>query len=231
MAQKILLIDDDPLLCRALGYTLERAGYEVSTAGNARDGLAQAEAFRPDLVLLDIGLPGMDGLDALQIFRKQRRLPVILLTARRGESDEAAGLELGADDYVKKPYNTGVLLARIRNALNRNSAGPLTAPGAVVTVGDLRIDPQARTAKVGTTELDLTPRAFDVLYLLAKQAGKVVPHATLLAEIWGRDFDGEPQVLYVHIRWLREKLQHLRDCKVQIVTVHRAGYKLIVEEC
>ena len=124
MTHEILLIDDDPLLCRSLAYSLEHAGYRVRTAGDAADGARPRTAAAPDLVLLDIGLPGMDGLDALRIFQRELRLPVILLTARRGGQDEALGLELGADDYVAKPYNMDALLARIAAVLRRAARQP-----------------------------------------------------------------------------------------------------------
>lgn len=161
MPPGILLVDDDALLRRSLAYTLSRVGYAVRTAGTAAEALEMARQALPDLVLLDIGLPGIDGLDALSILRRDYRIPVILLTARRGEQDETLGLTLGADDYVKKPYDTDVLLARIAAVLRR--ARPVAQPlgDQVVVVGSLRIDSHSRTASIGPQPLDLTPRAFD----------------------------------------------------------------------
>ena len=151
MANHILLVDDDELLRRSLAYNLERAGYRASTAANAEDALALAQRDRPDLVILDIGLPGMDGLDALRQFQSRLGLPVIFLTARRRELDEILGLELGADDYVTKPFDLDVLLARVRAVLRRAQAaapGPAAQPATLV-VGDLVIDPAAHTVSRG----------------------------------------------------------------------------------
>ncbi len=231
MSQSILLIDDDALLRRSLSYTLQRAGYSVRSAAAAPEGLELARQHEPDLVLLDIGLPGIDGLDALHLLRQNQRIPVILLTARRTEQDETLGLRLGADDYVKKPYDTDVLLARIDAVLRRShpiargAAGPQSI---TLCVGALEIDPQTRTARVGADTLDLTPRAFDLLYLLAARPNLVVPLSDILSRLWGPDYSGEPQVLYVHIRWLRERLARITACNVHIETVHRVGYKLTV---
>ena len=157
MPHEILLIDDDPLLRRSLAYSLEHAGYRVRTAKDADEGLGLARTDAPDLVLLDIGLPGMDGLDALRIFQHELKLPVILLTARRGGQDEALGLELGADDYVAKPYNMDALLARIAAVLRRAACQPNAAPAHAMIVGELVVDPRARTATICGQELRLSP--------------------------------------------------------------------------
>ncbi len=230
MPHTILLIDDDVLLRQSLAYTLGRAGYVVQTAGTASDGLAMVRQSPPDLVLLDIGLPGLDGLDALQVLRREHQIPVILLTARRGKDDESLGLTLGADDYVKKPCDTDILLARIAAVLRR--VRPVARPGAAqtLTVGNLRIEPQTRRASVDGSLIDLTPRAFDLLYLLARQPGAVLSVTEILTNLWGPGFAGEPQVVYVHVSWLRERLAAAPGCNVRIVTVHRVGYMLTVEE-
>ena len=233
MAHSILLVDDDALLRRSLAYTLGRAGYIARTAGTANEAIELARESPPDLVLLDIGLPGIDGLDALHLLRKERHVPVILLTARRSDQDELLGLTVGADDYIKKPYDTDVLLARIAAVLRRARAPTRLAVAkrstTVLRVGDLEVDPESRTAVVAGQTLDLTPRAFELLYLLASQPGVVVPLPDILRKLWGPDFDGEPQVLYVHIRWLRERLAGIPHSTVRIVTIHRVGYKLVVE--
>jgi DNA-binding response OmpR family regulator len=232
MAQDILLIDDDSLLRRSLAYTLGRAGYSARTAGTATEGLELARQSPPDLVLLDIGLPGIDGLDALHRLRRDHHMPVILLTARRSDADETLGLMLGADDYIKKPYDTDVLLARIAAVLRRaHPTRPTVADGRqpVLCVGNLEIQPETHTARIRGETLDLTPRAFDLLYLLAATRDVVVPLSEILTRLWGPGYDGEPQVLYVHIRWLREKLASIPGSGIRIVTVHRVGYNLVVE--
>ncbi|MGE5221210.1 MAG: response regulator [Omnitrophica WOR_2 bacterium] len=228
MSKHLLLVDDDALLRRSLAFNLERSGYRVSTAADAEDALAMSRRDPPELVLLDIGLPGMDGLDALAHFHGQMRIPVIFLTARRRELDEALGLELGADDYITKPFDLDVLLARIKAVLRRSQVTPpTTADRSLLSVGDLTIDSAAHTITISGKQLDLTPREFDLLYTLALEAGKVVSLDALLAQVWGAEYVGQPQVVYVHIRWLREKLEDDPDHPKRIVTVRSVGYKLI----
>jgi DNA-binding response OmpR family regulator len=231
MAQHILLVDDDALLRRSLAFKLGRAGYRVSTAANAEDALALARQDAPDLVLLDIGLPGMDGLDALRPFRDQIGVPVIFLTARRRELDEALGLELGADDYVTKPFDLEVLLAHIKAVLRRSlrTVGPFAAQ-AIRVVGDITIDPTAHTVTVAGQSVDLPPREFELLHALALEVGHVVSSEDLLARVWGAEYAGEPQVVYVHIRWLREKLEGDPQHPRRILTVRGVGYKLEPQE-
>jgi DNA-binding response OmpR family regulator len=179
-------------------------------------------------VLLDIGLPGMDGLDALRIFRAQLETPVVFLTARRRELDEVVGLELGADDYITKPFDLDVLLAHIKAVLRRarktTSPAPVPAP---LEVDGLAIDPAAHTVTLAGKPVDLSPRAFEVLYTLAQEAGRVVPVEDLLNRVWGAGFEGQPQVVYVHIRWLREKLEADPQHPQRILTVRGVGYKLV----
>jgi DNA-binding response OmpR family regulator len=224
----VLIVDDDALLRRSLAFNLHKAGYRASTAATAEDALAQARLDPPDLVLLDIGLPGMDGLDALRSLRQQIDVPVIFLTARRRELDQVVGLELGADDYVTKPFDIDVLLARIKAVLRRASAAPLPASArASLAAGDLEIDPAAHAVTVGGRTVDLAPREFDLLYALALEAGHVVPVDDLLARVWGAEYAGEPQAVYVYIRWLREKLEEDPERPRRIVTVRGVGYKLV----
>jgi len=227
MAKHILLVDDDALLRRSLAFNLEQAGYRASTAEMGEDALAQVRLDPPDLVLLDIGLPGIDGLDTLRTLRQQLNVPVIFLTARRRELDEVLGLELGADDYVTKPFDFDVLLARIKAVLRRTSNNAPTLPKSEpLIVGDLVIDQAAHTVTVGDRPVDLAPREFDLLAALAQEAGHVLSVDELLARVWGAEYVGEPQVVYVHIRWLREKLEVDPKHPQRIVTVRGVGYKL-----
>ena len=231
MSGHILIVDDDALLRRSLAFNLERAGYRTSTAGSAEDAAGQMRATTPDLVLLDIGLPGMDGLEALRALRRQvGDVPVIFLTARRRELDQVVGLELGADDYVTKPFDVDVLLARIRAVLRRAA---LPAPQSVrpqaLQVGSLVIDQAAHTVTLAGKPVALAPREFDLLYALALEAGYVVSADELLATVWGAEYLGEPQVVYVHIRWLREKLEEDPSQPTRIVTVRGVGYKLVAD--
>ncbi|HNT77792.1 MAG TPA: response regulator transcription factor [Anaerolineae bacterium] len=229
MAKHILVVDDDALLRRSLAFNLEQAGYHAEAAGTAEDALALARRDPPDLVLLDIGLPGMDGLDALRNLRRELDVPVIFITARRRELDEVLGLELGADDYITKPFDFDVLLARVKAVLRR-SGRPDVAPAPTLqplTVGDIVIDPSAHTVTLRDTPVEMAPREFDLLLALAQDAGRVLSVDDLLGRVWGAEYVGEPQVVYVHIRWLREKLEDDPQHPQRIVTVRGVGYKLV----
>jgi DNA-binding response OmpR family regulator len=230
MPHHILVVDDDALMRRSLGLQLEQAGYRASTAGRAEDALALAQRDRPDLILLDVGLPGMDGLEALRLFKQQADTPVIFVTARRRELDTILGLELGADDYITKPFNPDVLLARVKAVLRRHAAQPgEPAPSERIVVGDLEVDPAAHTVQVAGRAVALTGREFAVLHALALEAGKVLSVDDLLARVWGAEYAGEPQVVYVHIRWLREKIEETPGEPRRIVNVRGVGYKLVVQ--
>jgi DNA-binding response OmpR family regulator len=221
------VVDDDALLRRSLTFNLQQAGYRVSAAESAEDALALVQRDPADLILLDIGLPGMDGLEAVRRFRDGMRVPVIFLTARRRELDEVLGLELGADDYITKPFDLDVLLARIRAVLRRAETAPTTQrPESPVIVGDLVIDHGAHTITLRGDPVSLPPRAFNLLHALALNAGKTVSTQDLLTRVWGAEFKGEPQVVYVHIRLLREKLETDPDRPRRIVTVRGVGYRL-----
>ncbi len=231
MPGNILLIDDDKLMRRSLAFNLQQAGYTTVTAADAESGLMQVKQRKPDLVILDIGLPGMDGLDALKILRDQMGIPVILLTARRRGVDEIVGLELGADDYITKPFDFDVLLAHIKAVLRRAGATRVAAiPVEPLVRGDLMIDPAAHQVSLGGKPLILSPKEFDVLSILAANAGKVLATNDILSRVWGAEFDGQPQVVYVHIRWLREKLEDDKNGTPRIQTVRGVGYRFVPRE-
>ena len=228
MPRTILLVDDDALMRRSLAFHLEQAGYQVRTAASAEDAIESVRFAPPDLVILDIGLPGKDGLEALREIKAQHNLPVIFLTGRRRELDEVVGLEMGADDYITKPFDVDVVLAHIKAVLRRTERAPqaeiLTQR---ITAGDLEIDPQAHTVQCAGRAVSLSPREFDLLLLLASQPEKVLSTEDLLAQVWGAEFAGQPQVVYVHIRWLREKLETDPGRPKRILTVRGVGYKLV----
>ena len=228
MPRSILLVDDDALMRRSLAFHLEQAGYRVRTAASAEDALEIVDNAPVELVVLDIGLPGMDGLDALREIKKRRDLPVIFLTARRRELDEVVGLELGADDYVSKPFDVDVLLAHIKTVLRRATpASTAEATAAPLVVGDVTIDAESHTVGHAGRAIELSPREFDLLLALARRADKVVSTEDLLAQVWGAEFVGQPQVVYVHIRWLRQKLEADPNKPQLILTVRGVGYKLV----
>ena len=228
MAKHILVVDDDNLLRRSLSLQLEQAGYQVSPAENAEDGLAIAQRDRPDLILLDIGLPGMDGLEAMRQFQKDMDVPIIFVTARRRELDTILGLELGADDYITKPFNPDVLLAHVKAVLRRSARQIEPPPGEdTLIMGDMMIDPAAHTTMIAGQQIDLTAREFDLLHTLALEAGRILTIDDLIRRVWGAEYIGEPQAVYVHIRWLREKIEVDPQNPTRIINVRGVGYKLI----
>lgn len=228
MAKHILVVDDDTLLRRSLSLQLEQAGYRASTAASAEDALALVKRDQPDLILLDVGLPGMDGLDALKHFQHDIDVPVIFVTARRRELDTILGLELGADGYITKPFNPDVLLAHVKAVLRRSGRqSPVSEAPEKIAVGDIVIDPAAHTCTVAEAPVDLTAREFALLHTLCLDAGRVISIDDLLTRVWGAEFMGEPQVVYVHIRWLREKIEEEANKPKRIVNVRGVGYKLV----
>lgn len=225
---KILIVDDDALLRRSLSYSLEQAGFQVSTSASAEDALETTGQFQPDLIVLDIMLPGMDGLSALRHFRDRLSIPVIFLSARHRELDQILGLELGADDYVTKPFNPDVLIARIHTVLRRMEPAASAHSGSTdIIVGDLAINPSFRRVLLDGRPVSLTAKEFDILHSLAMEPGRVLSIENLLARVWGAEYEGEPQIVYVHIRWLREKLEKDPQHPKHILTVRGVGYRLV----
>lgn len=227
VTKHILLVEDDSLLRRSLAFNLEKAGYRTSTAASAEDALAMARRDPPDLILLDIVLPGMDGLQALRKIQEDSVIPIIFVTARRRELDQALGLELGADDYITKPFAVNVLLARVKAVLRRyEDLKPAQAVPEQLEIGDLVIDSLAHVATLAGKPLDLSPREFDLLWALAQSAGQVVPVDELLDRAWGKNHQGVPRWVYVHIRLLREKIEADLEKPQRIISVRGVGYKL-----
>jgi DNA-binding response OmpR family regulator len=230
MPSRILMVDDDDLLRRSLAFSLEQAGFQVDTSASAEDALAMVAQRRPDLILLDIMLPGIDGVTALRRFRDDFSLPVIFLSARRRELDQILGLELGAEDYITKPFNPDVLIARIHAVLRRVTPiqpVALAQSFGILTVGDLRIDPAARTVSRSGHDIDLTAKEFDLLHALALEPNRVLSIDQLISRVWGAEYTGEPQIVYVHMRWLREKVEEDPEHPTHILTVRGKGYKLV----
>jgi DNA-binding response OmpR family regulator len=214
---------------RSLGFNFVQAGFDVRTAASGEAALEMIQNDPPDLVLLDINLPGIDGLDTLKRFRQNLSAPVIFVTARRRELDQILGLELGADDYVTKPFDFDILLARVRAVLRRASPSLEPAERSILLFKSLQIDPIAHKVINNNSPVELSPREFELLYALAMNANKVISADDLLARIWGAEYSGEPQVLYVHIRWLRQKLEPTPNKPRLIETIRGVGYRLNAE--
>ena len=231
MSHSILIVDDDDLMRRSLALGLGQAGYQIKSAAKAEDAIEMVHQDPPDLVLLDIGLPGMDGFEAICYLKDGLSIPVIFLTAHRRNLDEIVGLEIGADDYITKPYDLDVLLSRIKAVLRRARASHIR--GNITTsveVGDLVINPGARTVTIKGRKIDLRRREFDLLHALALQPNRVLSLDDLLTRVWGAEYAGESQVVYVHIRWLRQKIEEDPGDPQRVITVHGIGYKLIPQD-
>jgi DNA-binding response OmpR family regulator len=227
MGARLLVVDDDDLLRSGLAFSLEQSGFRVWTAANAEDAIVVVNQNLPDLIILDILLPGMDGLSALQIFRDTYHIPVIFLTARHRELDQVLGLELGADDYITKPFNHDVLIAHIHAVLRRATAN-ISPPASSSTLvcGDIEIDQRSRTVIISGKPVSLTPKEFDLLFVMALEPNQVFTIDTLLNRVWGAEYSGEPQIVYVHIRWLREKIEQDPQHPKHILNIRGIGYKL-----
>jgi len=223
---KLLLVEDDTKLAAAVQRGLEAEGFTVEVASDGDEGLWRATEGTYDLVLLDIMLPGRNGYRICADLRAAGNwTPILMLTAKEGDLDEAEALDTGADDYISKPFSFAVLVARVR-ALLRRSADRAVAPAAV---GDLRIDPARRRVWRGERELALTAREFDVLALLVRRAGQVLSKAEILAAVWDSDFEGDPNIVEVYVRRLRRKVDEPFDHR-SIETVRGAGYRVVGDE-
>lgn len=225
----ILVVDDDPLVCKGLKFNLAKAGYEVATASTAQGAMELFSRELFDVVVLDIGLPDDNGLDLCRRLKMQRDVPVIFLTARRRELDEIIGLEVGADDYISKPFSTDVLLAHLRAVLRRASR-PLAQPlhsRAPLVAGPFRMDLVAHAAKKNGIDLDLTPREFELLHMFMSHPRRAFSSDELVESVWGVEFVGELHVLYVQIRGLRIKIEDDPSNPEHILTLRGVGYKFV----
>lgn len=227
MPNKILIVDDDALLRRSLKYRLEREGYTVTAAETGEDGLGLARRDPPDLILLDIGLPDQDGLGVARTLQRETHAPIIFLTGRTQETDIVVGLEVGAEDYITKPFGMRELLARIRVVLRRAEHAPTTIGDDLLIVGEVMLDPKGRTVQVRGKRVELPPKEFNLLRLLMANAGTVLTTDYLLDAVWGEEFAGAVQVLYVHIGWLREQIEEDPHRPRLIQTVRGVGYKFV----
>lgn len=240
MARKILVVDDEAVLVETIAYNLEQAGYRVVTAADGRSALDAARSEIPDLIILDIMLPGMDGLEVCRQLRRESgtaTTPIVMLTAKDDEIDKVVGLEVGADDYVTKPFGRRELLARVRALLRRadyppgeeNRAGQEAAQevrpaSRELVAGPLRIDLAGRRVNCRGQDLELQPKQFELLTYLVRNRGTVLTRDQLLHNVWGYDYAGDTRTVDVHVRWLREKLEEDPANPRLIQTVRGVGY-------
>jgi len=221
---KILVVEDEATLRDTLALNLRAEGFDVVTAGDGEAGLQLARDQAPDLLILDLMLPKLDGLSLCRILRRNSDVPILMLTARGTEMDRITGLETGADDYVVKPFSLGELLARVR-ALLRRARSEHPAADAQFVSGDLSMDLLSRRATLGETVLKLTQKEFDLLAELMRNQGAVLSRDWLLTHVWGYDYLGDSHTVDVHIRWLREKIEADPSAPSRITTVRGVGYR------
>jgi len=223
---RVLLVEDEPAITEAVTYALSLEGLSVAVATNGREGVEAAERLRPAVVILDVMLPGMSGLDVCRQIRLASDVPIIMLTARDSEADKVAGLELGADDYLTKPFSMRELVARVRAQLRRSSrSGVLATTKEVLRGGAIELDVAAHEVRVAGKSVELRPKEFDLLESLMRRSGRLATRDTLIDEVWGLDHFGGTKTLDVHIKRLREKVEPEPSAPRHIVTVRGLGYK------
>jgi phosphate regulon transcriptional regulator PhoB len=221
---KILVVDDELPIVEAVAYNLKKEGFTVLTAADAEQCLEITRREEPSLVILDVMLPSASGFDLCRLLRKQGDIPIIMVTARADETDRIVGLELGADDYVTKPFNMRELVARVKSVLRRASPQEV-AEQAVLQAGNLVIDPARYEVRVGGRQITLSPKEFELLRFLAMHPGQVFSRQVLLDRVWGAEAYVEERTVDVHIRWLREKIEDNASQPRRLLTVRGVGYK------
>jgi two-component system response regulator RegX3 len=229
---KVLFVEDETSISGPFSKALAREGFEPVVAGTAARALELAEQIEPDIVLLDLTLPDGDGRDVCRALRRRSSVPILMLTARGTETDRIVGLELGADDYVVKPFSGAEVIARIRAVLRRTGAaadGPARPPEPV-SVGELEVDPASRRARLRGEELQLSRKEFDLLAELVAQAGRVVTREDLMSRVWDENWFGSTKTLDVHVRWLRQKLDDAPDDPRYLHTVRGVGFRFTAPE-
>jgi DNA-binding response OmpR family regulator len=232
MSLKVLVVEDEPVLLETLAYNLGKQGYEVLTAADGYQAIALARKERPALLVLDLMLPGVDGFEVCRILRQEMSMPILMLTARAEEVDKVVGLEVGADDYMTKPFSMRELMARVKALLRRErlireeiAAQDILATGRPMVFGNLVIDDSRRELLKDGQVVPLKPKEYELLIFLARQRGIVVSRDLILERVWGWDFDGGSRTVDVHVRWLREKIEEDPGDPTRIVTVRGIGYR------
>jgi len=227
---RILIIEDEPGLAESVRYALDSEGFAVTVADTGVNGLEMARSSSPDLVLLDLMLPGLSGLDVCRQIRSSSDVPIIMLTAKDSEADKVTGLELGADDYMTKPFSMRELIARVRAHLRRSSkTGMLASSNEVLRGGPIELDIDAHVTRVAGAEVELRPKEFELLESLMRRKNRLAARHALIDEVWGPSYFGDTKTLDVHIKRLREKLEADSSKPKHIVTVRGLGYKFVDE--
>jgi DNA-binding response OmpR family regulator len=226
--RRILVVEDEENILQTLRYNLAREGYDVVEARTGTEALSEARRSRPELIVLDLMLPELGGLEVCRILRQEMSTPILVLTAKDSEVDKVVGLQIGADDYVTKPFSLSELMARITALLRRSdtTAREVASAREVEEFGGFRIDRGARTVHVNGEEVRLAPKEFDLLSLLVLSAGKVQSRSVIIQRVWGSKFYGDHKTVDVHVRWLREKFERFETLPFRITTVFGAGYRL-----
>ena len=225
--QTILVVEDEVTLASALSYNLRKNGFTVVSAGDGLEGLRAAQQGRPDAIVLDLMLPKMDGIEVCRRIRASSDVPILMLTAKSEEMDKVIGLELGADDYMTKPFSMRELLARVRALLRRAAPRASGQDVSRIVAGDVVLDPRGRVVTRDGLEVALKPKEFDLLFFLASTAGQVFKREQLLEHVWGYDFFGGSRTVDVHMRWLREKVEAEPGRPMHLLTVRGVGYKFV----
>lgn len=223
-SMKILIVDDEPAIVETLETRFRKEGYSTFTAESAEEGMRLFRRVKPDLIVLDVMLPQRSGLDFCKALRRDSTVPILILSARADEADRIKGLELGADDYVVKPFNLSELSARVKAILRRATGEPVHE---AIERGNLRIDPRSHEATLDGRKMDLSPKEFALLYFLARNAGQVFSRDTLLDRVWGRDSFVSARTVDVHIRWLRTRIEPDATNPVRLATIRGVGYKFV----
>lgn len=225
----ILICDDQPIIHETLGVYLDNEGFQYSSAFDGNQALQKAQAESPDLVLLDLMMPGMSGTDVCREIRKTSSVPIIMLTAKGEEIDRVLGLEFGADDYIVKPFSARELIARIKAVLRRTSSDPVQDAGQTIRVDELEISLSNYEVRVSGKQIDFTPKEVEILYLLASHPGRVFDREQILSKVWGYDYFGDTRAVDTQIKRIRQKMP-VEICKWGIRTVYGVGYKFGITE-
>ncbi|MEP0805247.1 MAG: response regulator transcription factor [Chloroflexota bacterium] len=233
MSETILIVEDEPALRDTLAYNLKKDGFTVEAVGDGRAALESARKLKPDLIILDLMLPELDGFEVARILRKEMSTPILMLTARDDEIDRVVGLEVGADDYLTKPFSMRELMARVKAQLRRTrllqeemaKSGALHTKQEKLTFGDLTINLSRREVTRSDTPIPLKPKEYDLLEFFARHKGQMLSREFILERVWGWDYIGDSRTVDVHVRWLRQKIEDDASSPKRIITVRGGGYR------